>query len=49
LKKSFSRNWRKQLCIPLQFKRRSRIPRHFASPNFGLFGAEREFFNSHEI
>jgi len=23
------------------------IPRHFACPNFALFGLQREFFNSH--
>ena len=43
----FQKNSRKQLCVTLRFKRCFRIQRHFASPNFGLFGAEREFFNSH--
>jgi hypothetical protein len=47
LKNSFSRNCRKRNCFRMRYKRSSRIPRHFVSPNFGSFVGKREFFNSH--
>jgi len=47
LKNSLTRKWLKKLCARIPYKRLSRFSRHFASPKFGLFGRELDFFNTH--